>query len=125
MSPRGELYIGSIRDSGWGAGNNIGEIVRVRIEPDKLPCGIAEVRATKTGFTIEFFQPIHRTKAADLTSYSLSSYRRESTPAYGGPDLDRLTQYTEKIVAGKWIGRVDYKPGDAVPIYAASRPCAS
>ncbi|MFL6539262.1 MAG: ABC transporter permease, partial [Chthoniobacterales bacterium] len=23
---------------------------------------------------------------------------------------------TEKIVAGKWIGRVDYKPGDAVPI---------
>jgi putative ABC transport system permease protein len=28
---------------------------------------------------------------------------------------DQLSE-TEKIVAGKWIGRVDYKPGDVVPI---------
>jgi hypothetical protein len=28
-------------------------------------------------------------KAANAANYSLSSYRRESTPAYGGPDLDR------------------------------------
>jgi hypothetical protein len=88
----GELYIGEIRDSGWGAGNNIGQIVKIKIEPEKFPCGIAEVRATSTGFTIDFFQPVDRAKAADVTSYSVESYRRESTPAYGGPDLDRRTE---------------------------------
>src|SRR5438045_924562 len=88
----GELYVGEIRDSGWGAGNNIGRIVKIKIEPEKLPCGIAEVRATKTGFTIDFFKPVDRAKAADLASYSIQSYRRESTPAYGGPDLDRRNE---------------------------------
>ncbi len=92
----GELYVGEIRDSGWGAGNNIGQIVKMKIEPDKLPCGIAEVRATSTGFTIDFLQPVDRAKAADAANYSLESYRRESTPAYGGPDLDRRI---EKIAA--------------------------
>src|SRR5262249_50940751 len=53
VSPRGELYVGSIRDSGWGVGNNVGEIVRVHVEPEKLPCGIAEVRATPDGFTLD------------------------------------------------------------------------
>ena len=40
----GELYVGEIRDSGWGASNNIGQITKIKIEPEKLPCGIAEVR---------------------------------------------------------------------------------
>ena len=30
VSPRGDLYVGGIRDSGWGGANNIGEIVRLR-----------------------------------------------------------------------------------------------
>jgi hypothetical protein len=51
--------------------------------------GIAEVRATSTGFTIDFIQPVDKVKAADVTNYSIQSYRRESTPAYGGPDIDR------------------------------------
>ena len=85
----GELYVGEIRDSGWGASNNIGQIVKIKIEPEQLPCGIAEVRATSTGFTIDFIQPVDPAKAADVSSYSIQSYRRESTPAYGGPDLDR------------------------------------
>ena len=33
----GELYVGEIRDSGWGAGNNIGQIVKIKIEPENLP----------------------------------------------------------------------------------------
>src|SRR2546423_15130448 len=88
----GELYVGEIRDSGWGAGNNVGQIVKIKIEPEKLPCGIAEVRATGTGFTVDFFQPVDKTNAAEVSSYSIQSYRRESTPAYGGPDLDRRAE---------------------------------
>jgi mono/diheme cytochrome c family protein len=96
VSPRGELYVGSIRDSGWGAGNNVGEIVRVRVEPDKLPCGITEVRATRDGFVIDFFRPVERERAGQAASYAVESYRREATPAYGGPDRDRRT---EKVIA--------------------------
>lgn len=88
----GELYVGEIRDSGWGASNNIGQIVKIKIEPEKLPCGIAEVRATSTGFTIDFFQPVDAAKALDTASYQIESYRRESTPAYGGSDIDRRSE---------------------------------
>ncbi len=92
VSPRGELYVGSIRDSGWGAGNNLGEIVRIRVEPEQLPCGIAEVRATPDGFVIDFFRPVDRELAGRPESYAVQSYRREPTPAYGGPDRDRRTE---------------------------------
>jgi glucose/arabinose dehydrogenase len=89
VSPRGELYVGNLRDSGWGGGNNVGDIVRVQFEPEKLPAGIAEVRAEKQGFRVTFTKPIARDKAADIANYRLASYRRESTPAYGGSDQDR------------------------------------
>ncbi len=95
MSPRGELYIGSIRDSGWGAGANVGEIIRIQIQPDKLPCGIAEVQANHDGFRIDFFRSIDRDLAARTESYTIQSYRREATPAYGSPDRDRRT---EKVI---------------------------
>ena len=97
VSPRGELYVGNIRDSGWGAGNNVGDIVQIKIEPDKLPCGIAEVRAISGGFTLDFFRPVDRAKAADPTNYSIASYRREATPAYGGPNLDRRIESIDAI----------------------------
>jgi mono/diheme cytochrome c family protein len=92
VSPRGELYVGSIRDSGWGAGANVGEIVRIHFQPDKLPCGIAEVQAIHEGFRIDFFRPIDRELAGRTDSYTIQSYRREPTPAYGGPDRDRRTE---------------------------------
>ncbi len=95
VSPRGELYIGSIRDSGWGAGANVGEIIRIQIQPDKLPCGIAEVQANHDGFRIDFFRSIDRDLAARTESYTIQSYRREATPAYGSPDRDRRT---EKVI---------------------------
>jgi mono/diheme cytochrome c family protein len=95
VSPRGELYVGSMRDSGWGAGNNIGEVVQVRVVPSELIGGIAEVRAVRGGFEIEFFREVDVAKASNAKSYTISSYRRQSTPAYGGPDLDRRN---EKVI---------------------------
>ncbi|WP_425616090.1 hypothetical protein NA78x_006029 [Anatilimnocola sp. NA78] len=98
VSPAGELVIGNLRDSGWGAGNNIGEVIRIQIDPAKLGHGLAEMRATKTGFELDFFEPVDDKLAADVANYSLSSYRRESTPAYGGNDIDRRT---EKVVTAE------------------------
>ncbi len=109
VSPRGELYVGSIRDSGWGAGNNVGEIVRVQVQPDKLPCGIAEVRATRDGFVLDFFRPIDRERAGRSDSYALQSYRREATPAYGGPDRDRRTEKVTDVSVAADARRVTLK----------------
>ncbi|MFN0018810.1 MAG: c-type cytochrome [Pirellulaceae bacterium] len=97
VSPRGELYVGSIRESGWGAGNNVGEIVKIKFEPEKLPCGIAEVKAVKGGFSIDFLKEVDAKKAADVANYSISSYRRISTPAYGGPDVDRRIEKINSV----------------------------
>jgi mono/diheme cytochrome c family protein len=112
VSPKGELYVGNIRDSGWGAGNNVGDIVRIKIEPDKLPCGIAEVRATSEGFTIDFFRPVERTKALEAANYSIASYRRESTPAYGGPNLDRRSEKIQSLELSEDGQRVTIKLAD-------------
>jgi mono/diheme cytochrome c family protein/glucose/arabinose dehydrogenase len=115
VSPRGELYVGSIRDSGWGAGNNVGEIVRVQIHPDKLPCGIAEVRATHDGFVLDFFRPIDRNLAGRAESYAIQSYRREATPAYGGPDRDRRTEKVTDVAIAADAGRVTLKLAEMRP----------
>jgi cytochrome c553 len=115
VSPRGELYVGDIRDSGWGAGNNVGDIVQIKIEPDKLPCGIAEVRATKEGFTLDFFRPVDPAKAKDAANYNIASYRRESTPAYGGPNLDRRSEKVAALELAPDAKRVTLKLADLRP----------
>jgi len=97
VSPRGELYVGSIRERGWGAGNNVGEIVKIKFEPGKLPCGISEVKVVKGRFSIDFLREVDAKKAANIANYSISSYRRISTPAYGGPDVDRRTEKIDSV----------------------------
>lgn len=89
LSPSGEVYVASIRDSGWGGGNNKGSIVRVVPDLANLPAGIAEVNVESGGFRIRFTRPINKTLAADVNTYTISSYRRKSTPAYGGDDIER------------------------------------
>jgi hypothetical protein len=98
VSPNGDVYVGSIRDSAWGSGNNTGEIVRMRFQPEELPTGIAEVTASSGGFQIDFTAPVDRQRAADANNYAIESYRRTATPAYGGPDEDRRREQIVKAV---------------------------
>ena len=102
VAPNGDLYIGNIRDSGWGAGSNTGSLVRVRYRGQLEP-GISRVRGTRDGFRIQFTTPVNPVEGANPSSYSIVSYRRTSTPAYGGDDVDRRA---EKIVG------VRVRPGD-------------
>jgi glucose/arabinose dehydrogenase len=76
----GAILVGSVHDSAWGAGRNVGEIVKLRFR-GPLPVGIAEMRAVEYGFELEFTGPIDRAKATDLANYRLVSYRRIPTPA--------------------------------------------
>ena len=116
VSPRGELYVGSIRDSGWGAGANVGEIVRVRVHPDKLPCGIAEVRATHDGFVHRLF-PSHRPRIGRTQRRATRSSRiaAKPTPAYGGPDRDRRTEKVTGVSVSGDSRRVTLKLAEMRP----------
>ena len=46
LGPTGDLYVGSIHDSGWLGGQNTGEIVRLSPNGEQLPNGIRELRGT-------------------------------------------------------------------------------
>jgi hypothetical protein len=96
VAPDGDVYVGGLRDSGWGGANNTGEIVRLRPRWEELPAGIAEVRAAPRGFRIAFTRAVDPRRARQVSSYAVSSYRRVSTPDYGGPDVDRRT---DKVVS--------------------------
>ena len=112
VSPRGELYVGSIRDSGWGGGNNIGSLVQMRFNAKQLVAGIAEVRAQPGGFKIVFTRPVDRQRAASLENYSLISYTRVSTPAYGGSDKERRTEKPSRVVVAADGMSVDLQLND-------------
>lgn len=91
VSPKGHLYVASIRDSGWGGANNIGTLAKMDFATGKLPPGIAEVKAHARGFEIHFTAPVDQQRATDLENYSIQSATRESTTSYGGSDRDRRT----------------------------------
>ena len=97
VSPGGNIYVGEMKDSGWGGGNNRGTIVRLEPKLENLPAGIAELTATKNGFRIQFTKAVNRDLASDKSNYQVSSFTRVSTPAYGGDDKDRRTEQVESL----------------------------
>lgn len=97
VSPQGDIYIGEMKDSGWGGGNNRGTIVRLRPHVQDLPAGIAEITATTDGFRIQFTKPVNQQLAANEANYQVSSFTRVSTPAYGGDDKDRRTEKIQSL----------------------------
>lgn len=97
LAPDGDLYVGNMQDSGWGGGRNTGSLVRLR-PMGKLPAGIASIASHADGFTLRFTQPVDPAAARDIASYSLESFRRVSTPQYGGNDVDRETVVVKSAV---------------------------
>jgi glucose/arabinose dehydrogenase len=88
VSPRGDIYIGSIHDSGWLGGPNIGDIGRLRPN-GKLPVGIREIRAAACQFIISFTGQIDKTAAAKREKYEISGYTRKWQGTYATPDSGR------------------------------------
>ena len=97
ISPRAEIYIGEIRDSGWGGGQNIGALVRLSPDLQRLPNGIAEVSAMANGFRLTFVRPVDRQRAANPKNYAVESVTRTATPAYGGADRDRRQEAIREL----------------------------
>lgn len=108
VAPDGDIYIGNLRDSGWGGGQNTGSIVRLQPRGE-LPPGIAAVHAAHDGFAIDFTQPVDAAAATEVQNYAVSSYRRIPTPAYGGPDADRENERIEEVVVSPDARRATLK----------------
>ncbi len=97
VSPSGDLYIGCLRDSGWGGANNIGSIVKCRPQLEQLPSGIVRVRIAPEGFQLDFARALDRKRALEPKHFAISSYTRTPTPAYGGPDQNRRNEPIESV----------------------------
>jgi glucose/arabinose dehydrogenase/mono/diheme cytochrome c family protein len=93
-APNGDIYIGSIHDSGWLGGQNTGSIVKLK-PSGKMPNGIKEIQATADGFEIRFQKPVDKTAAENTESYSLSGYTREWKGGYATPDSGRFQPKVE------------------------------
>lgn len=93
-APNGDIYIGSIHDSGWLGGQNTGSIVKLKPSGD-LPNGIKEIQATTNGFEIRFQKPVDKSQAENPESYSLSGYTREWKGGYATPDSGRFQPKVE------------------------------
>lgn len=88
VSPSGDIYIGSIHDSGWLGGLNVGDLVRLRPQ-GKLPPGIRELQAQPDGFVIHFTDRVDVAAASRPDQYSISGYTRVWAGAYATPDSGR------------------------------------
>ena len=88
VAPNGDIYIGSIHDSGWLGGLNTGAITRLR-RTGHMPNGIRELRATHDGFEIEFLHPINPQAAGNPERYVISGYTRKWSGNYATPDNGR------------------------------------
>ncbi len=100
VGPHGEIYVGSIHDSGWLGGLNTGSIVKLTANGE-LPAGIREIQATPTGFEISFTRPVDRTAAAKPDSYSISGYTRVWQGSYATPDTGRYQPTIESVAVSE------------------------
>jgi glucose/arabinose dehydrogenase len=120
--PDGAIYV-----AGLGASGNWGQAGKLKHGLQKLtPNGtstfdIRAMRATATGFEMEYTQPLSAATAANLAArYTVKQWRYQPTAAYGGPKLDeeRLTvtsatlsadgKKVNLVVNGRKAGRVVY-----------------
>lgn len=96
VSPGGEIYVGSIHDSGWLGGLNTGSIVK--LTPNgKLPAGIRDIRATAEGFELQFTEAVDKAEAAKPENYSISGYTRKWGGGYATPDSGRYQPDIESV----------------------------
>ncbi len=111
VAPNGSIYVGNLHDSGWGGGNNTGSIVRLN-PTGEWPLGIAEVQATPDGLNILLTSHADATLASDIKNYSIRSYIRTPTPAYGGEDQKEKIEQIESLAYDDSLKTIRIKLGE-------------
>lgn len=123
VAPSGDILIGSIHDSGWLGGLNVGEIVRLSRTREELPNGIREVRAVPTakdngphGLAVEFIHPLNAKIEAGAELFSVLGYTRVWEGSYATEDSGRHEPVLSSVVLSPdrrtaTLRSVEYKPG--------------
>lgn len=96
VAKNGDIYVGSIHDSGWLGGRNTGAIERIRFH-GKLPNGIRELRATPDGFEVDFIREVSPDMLESKDAYSISAYTRSWKGSYATPDSGRHEVPVSKV----------------------------
>jgi hypothetical protein len=93
----GDIYIGTLQDSGWLGGLNQGQVIRFTPAAETATNGIREIRATAGGFEIEFIAPVDAASATNSASYSVSGYTRVWEGTYATEDSGRYALDVEAV----------------------------
>jgi cytochrome c len=86
--PDGSLYVGMTGYRGNWTWRETTYGLQKLMPTGEAPFEMLGISARPDGFVIEFTHPADRDFLADPVNYGLSTWRYESTPQYGGPELD-------------------------------------
>ncbi len=112
----GRLFVGSIRESGWGGGQNVGELLM--LEPTgPLPPGILAAWFDGDSIRVRFTKGVVERAARDQRAYELQSYRRVWAGAYATPDSDRRREAIRSVRVVDGGQAVELRLGEVRPGY--------
>lgn len=98
-TPNGNIYVGSIHDSGWLGGLNVGSIVKLTAA--SVPQGLKDIRATADGLELAFFHPVDSESATSPKNYAVSGYTRSWQGTYETQDSNRYQPTISAISLSK------------------------
>ncbi len=93
LGPDGAIYTGGLHGGGnWGQNGKLAHGLQKLTPNATNTFDILAMRATTTGFELEYTQPLSAATAANLvTSYKVKQWRYVPTVSYGGPKVDEQT----------------------------------
>jgi hypothetical protein len=88
VGPDGTIFGGALGHpaNGWNWQNKITGLMKWKVNGEPL-CDITTIRSTRSGFDIQFTEPLDE-NAANPNFYWVESWQYVPTPDYGGPRLD-------------------------------------
>jgi hypothetical protein len=122
LGPDGAIYVGGLgADGNWGQEGKLKHGLQKLTPNGASTFDIRAMRATATGFEMEYTQPLSEATAANLAArYKVKQWRYQPTAGYGGPKLDEETlrvasatvsadgRKVNLVVEGRKAGRVVY-----------------
>lgn len=97
MVASGSMFVGGT-NRGWGSRGNKPFSIERMDWSGKVPFEIHEMRARPDGFELTFTQPVDPATAANVASYSMSTYTYIYQASYGSPEVDATTPTINKAV---------------------------
>jgi glucose/arabinose dehydrogenase len=91
---------------GWGGIRREPYGLQRLVWTGKIPFEVKEMRATPTGFELEFTQPVDNVSASNPASYYMESYTYRLRKEYGGPEEDKQALTIKSVTVSEDLKRV-------------------